>query len=333
MRHDMLCNRPSDPPRVLVIDDDITAIQLLQKILQEQGRVFFATRGADGLSRAQDNPPDIILLDAEMPDMDGFDVCAALKADARLADVPVIFVTSHSDMASEMRALQLGAVDFISKPFSPPVVKARIRNHLLLKQHMDALHHRAATDGLTGIANRRAFDETLDTEWRRAARRGEPLALLMVDVDYFKRFNDHYGHPAGDDCLRAVAQALVVLARRPGDLAARYGGEEFALLMPNTNRETAMGIAENLCIQVIALEIPHCQSEVATQVTVSVGVCSLLVPCADQPGTSSRCPETEQRFICKEGPIAMVQAADRGLYLAKTSGRNRAMFGPIDCDD
>lgn len=314
-------------PRLLIVDDDITAIQLLQNILKGQGKVFFSTSGEDGLIRAQAQPPDLILLDADMPGMNGFDVCAALKADARLAGVPVIFVTSFSDIESETRALLLGAADFITKPFSPPVVQARVRNHLLLKQHIDLLNHRAATDGLTGIANRRTFDETLDMEWRRAARRQESLSLLMVDVDHFKRFNDQYGHPAGDDCLRAVAQVLAASAKRPGDLAARYGGEEFAVLMASTGKEAAMGIAEGLCARVRALEIPHSQSDVASQVTVSIGVFSMVVPCADQPELVFQCPECAQRSVCVDGPAALVKAADQGLYLAKTAGRNRAVFG------
>ncbi|MBF0152327.1 MAG: diguanylate cyclase [Magnetococcales bacterium] len=322
---------PSDLPRLLIIDDDVAAIQLLQNILKGQGQAFFATNGADGLLRAQENLPDLILLDADMPDMSGFDVCAALKADVRMAAVPIIFVTSYSDIENETRALQLGAVDFISKPFSPPVVKARVHNHLLLKQHIDSLHRRATTDGLTGIANRRSFDETLDVEWRRAARRQEPLALLMLDVDHFKRFNDHYGHPVGDDCLRAVAQVLATAAQRSGDLAARYGGEEFAFLLPNTGREAAMGIAKALCARVMALRIPHCQSDVANQVTVSIGVFSLVVPCANQPDPPPSCPDLEHRFTCKNGPATLVKAADQGLYLAKTSGRNRAAFGSMVC--
>ncbi len=329
----MLTSLATDSSKILIIDDDITSILLLKNILKGQGEVFFATSGEDGLSRVQSNLPDLILLDADMPSMNGFDVCAVLKADARSAQVPVIFVTSYSDIESETRALQLGAVDFITKPFSPPVVKARVHNHLLLKQHIDALHVRATVDGLTGIANRRAFDETLDMEWRRAARRQESLALLLLDVDYFKRFNDQYGHPAGDACLRAVAQVLASVAQRPGDLAARYGGEEFAILMPNTSREAAMDIAESLCDKVKALAIPHCQSDVASHVTVSIGVYSLTAPCTDHSIRFTKCTSVKQRFACEEGADILVKAADQGLYLAKSSGRNRAMFGMIGNDN
>ncbi|MBF0424781.1 MAG: diguanylate cyclase [Magnetococcales bacterium] len=314
-------------PRILIIDDDPSAIQLLQAILKGHGRIYFATAGEDGLGRAQAQPPDLILLDADMPGMSGFDVCAALKSDASLAGIPVIFVTSHTNIENETRALSLGATDFISKPFSPPVVQARVRNHLLLKQHIDLLQRRAATDGLTGIANRRTFDETLDVEWRRAARRQEVLSLLLLDVDYFKRFNDIYGHPAGDECLRAVAGVLAATAKRPGDLAARYGGEEFAVLLPNTDKAAAMVIAEGLCAHIRHLGIPHAQSEVAAYVTISVGTASMVVPCTDQPERPIRCPECVAYTQCMDGPAALVRAADQGLYLAKTSGRNRVACG------
>ncbi|MEO5346044.1 MAG: diguanylate cyclase [Magnetococcus sp. YQC-9] len=322
-----LVNNAASPmrPRILIIDDDLSAIQLLQAMLKGHGQVYFATTGEDGLGRVQTQPPDLILLDAEMPGMNGFDVCAALKSDAGLAGIPVIFITSHTDIENETRALSLGAVDFISKPFSPPVVRVRVRNHLLLKQHIDQLHRRVAIDGLTGIANRRTFDETLELEWRRAARRQEMLSLLLLDIDCFKRYNDCYGHPAGDECLQTVAQVLAATAKRSGDLATRYGGEEFAVLLPNTDKAAALAIAEGICTRIRRLELPHAQSEVAAHVTISVGVASMAVSWVERPEQPMRCPECKAPAQCVDAPAALVRAAEQGLLLAKRSGRDRVM--------
>ena len=177
-------------------------IQLLGRILSELGNLRFATSGEDALRLARESAPDLILLDAEMPGMSGFEVCEALKADPALADVPVIFVTSHSEPAFEVSGFELGAADFIAKPVSAPLVLARVKTQLRVKRMADELRRIATIDVLTGVANRRRFDESLEREWRRARRSGDPLALLMIDVDHFKLFNDRYGHPAGDACLR-----------------------------------------------------------------------------------------------------------------------------------
>ncbi|MBF0182758.1 MAG: diguanylate cyclase [Magnetococcales bacterium] len=314
-------------PHLLIIDDDSDASLLLHTILKSEGRISVAAGGLPGLAMVQEQLPDLILLDADMPDMSGFEVCSLLKADQRLARIPIIFVTGCSDIASETKALQLGAVDFISKPFSPLIVKARVRNHLLLKQHMDSLQQLAAIDGLTGVANRRAFDEGLEMEWRRAARRQEPLALLLMDVDFFKNYNDFYGHPAGDTCLRQIAKVLSTIAQRPGDLAARYGGEEFAVLAPNTSLEAIQHLAEELCDRVRGLHIPHERSAIARWVTVSVGVCSLLIP-----GDAINGNRTTEGELLPAGaitPAAFVQAADRGLYQAKKAGRNQVMVATL----
>jgi PleD family two-component response regulator len=222
------------PFRLLVVDDDVGAVRLLTSVVQEFGEVFFATNGEDAVAMVFDKRPDLVLLDAEMPGMDGFAACEAIKRDPVFADLPILFVTAHSDMDIETTALGLGAVDFITKPISPPIVKARVKTHLALKQRTDELHRLAGVDGLTGIANRRTFDTALDNEWRRACRAKSPMSLLMIDVDHFKRYNDHYGHQAGDDCLRTVAGALAAALHRSGELVARYGGEEFAIILPAT---------------------------------------------------------------------------------------------------
>jgi PleD family two-component response regulator len=220
--------------RILLVDDDAGAIAMMGRALASLGELRFATSGADALRLARESAPDLILLDAEMPGMSGFQTCELLKAEPALADIPVIFVTSHSEPEFEVSGLDIGAADFIAKPINPPLLLARARTQLRVKHMADELRRLSTTDALTGIANRRRFDEVFMREWQRARREGESIALMMIDVDHFKRYNDHYGHPAGDACLKAVARAVAECAHRPADLAARYGGEEFALLLPHT---------------------------------------------------------------------------------------------------
>jgi len=222
-------------PCLLVVDDQPINIQALYRIFAPDHRVLMATSGAKALALCREDPPDLVLLDVEMPELDGYEVCARLKADEATRNIPVIFVTSHTDADEETKGLELGATDFIAKPVNPAVVRARVKTHLTLKAQSDLLRQMVFLDGLTGVANRRCFDERLDVEWRRAARSASPLALLMLDVDHFKRFNDCYGHQMGDECLRQVAAAIKGSLVRPGDVVARYGGEEFACILPATD--------------------------------------------------------------------------------------------------
>lgn len=323
---DGLNPEPADPvQRLLVVDDDPSMVRLLSRLLTGMARIHFATSGEDALLQMRQNPPDLVLLDAEMPGLGGYETCRQIKADPALAHVPVIFVTAHTDTASETHALTIGAVDFIPKPLNPPVVQARVRTHLALKRQSDELRRLTATDALTGIANRRAFDDGLQLEWRRALRSHAPLSLLMVDVDYFKRFNDTYGHPAGDACLRAVARVLAGTARRAGDLVARYGGEEFALFLPATNASDAFRLGESLCQSVAALAIPHAASAVAAHVTVSVWVATLVLPCDGVEPPRAACHDCDQSARCLAAPQALLALADEALYAAKAAGRARVV--------
>ena len=308
---------------ILLVDDDPTTIQLLGRILEGVGTLRFATSGEAALRLAREMPPDLVLLDAEMPGISGFEVCQALKADAALADVPVIFITSHCGTDFEVSGFDLGAADFIAKPVSPPLVVARVKTQLRLKHLADELRRIATVDALTEVANRRYFDEALKREWRSARRGGEPLALLMIDVDHFKAFNDCYGHPAGDACLRRVAQALVDVAVRPADLVARYGGEEFTLLLPRTGREGAEHVAHAALAAITALQIAHAGSITGSFLSVSMGV-----SCYDSDSACWEEPSTDSRFMpdppACNGPAALVLAADRAMYAAKHAGRARA---------
>jgi diguanylate cyclase (GGDEF)-like protein len=305
---------------ILLVDDDPATIQLLASILASAGQLHFATNGADALRLARAEPPDLILLDAEMPGMSGFEVIEALKADPVLADVPVIFITGHSEPAFELSGFDLGAADYILKPVNALLVLARVQTQLRLKHGADALRRMATTDALTGLANRRLFDESLQREWRRAWRSAEPIGLLMIDVDHFKAFNDRYGHPAGDVCLHAVAQALARACTRPADLAARYGGEEFVVLLPQTARDGAVHMAHTLLEAVTSLGIAHEGSATARRVSVSIGISCYdeLSPCWTPAPADSRFAELAEGH---SGADELLRAADAALYAAKRDGR------------
>jgi diguanylate cyclase (GGDEF)-like protein len=300
-----LLDSASVKPKLLVVDDQPINIQVMNQIFAADFQVFMATSGAQALAICQNNPPDLVLLDVVMPGMDGFEVCTRLHNDEATRNIPVIFVTAHSDAAQETRGLDVGAVDFISKPVNPAVVRARVRTHLTLKLQSDVMRKLVFLDGLTGVFNRRYFDQQLLMEMARAVRNQSPLSLIMLDVDFFKRYNDHYGHQAGDDCLRQIAVTLKTGLRRPADLVARYGGEEFGCILPETDFSDAMTIARELEQQVRHQAIAHVDSEAAPVVTISLGVAGRY---ASTPGDAD----------------TLLAAADAQLYKAKNAGRGRA---------
>jgi diguanylate cyclase (GGDEF)-like protein len=295
---------PQNRPKLLIVDDQPTNIRVLHELFREDCDVFMATHGEQAISLCRIQLPDLILLDVVMDDVDGHEVCRRLKADPATQDIPIIFITAQRRDSDEVLGLELGAVDFISKPINPVIVRARVRTHLTLKLQNDFLRSMALMDGLTGLANRRKFDEEISADWRQCVREQEPLSLILADVDFFKRYNDRYGHQAGDACLKSIARALSEAAKRPYDLVARYGGEEFACILPRTGHSGAIEIAERMQARVRALGIKHSASDVDRVVTISLGVATLT-------------PSSDLEFQ------VLIEAADKQLYEAKNTGRAR----------
>ena len=293
-------------PKLLLVDDVRANLLLLAKALGQEYDCRLATDGASALKQAFADPPDLILLDVLMPGLDGYEVCRQLKADSRTRYIPVIFLTNLSDEADEKVGLEAGAIDYIAKPFRLPIVKARVHNHLELKRRGDLLAELANLDSL-GILNRRGFDQKLAVEWNRAKRHGTSLALIWLDTDFFKAYNDHYGHPQGDACLRKVVSALQAVLRRASDFLARWGGDEFMAILADTPLNEAVNVAEKMRSQVAELAIPHKYSEVAPYVTISLGVASRV------PGDNDSADD-------------LVNDTDAALYRAKGAGRNRVSW-------
>ncbi|MGM3161492.1 diguanylate cyclase domain-containing protein [Dickeya undicola] len=291
-------------PKVLVVDDQPINIRILNDVLADQFEVLMATNGERALEQARSQKPDLILLDIVMPGMDGYEVCRRLKAEPLTDLIPVIFVTSQTETEVEAQGFEVGAVDFISKPVNPAIVRARVTTQLTLKLYMDNMRDIAWIDGLTGLHNRRRFDEMLHSYWDQCLREARPVALMMMDVDFFKRYNDQYGHQAGDECLYRIAMAIKQSLRRPMDMCFRYGGEEFACLLPFTELDGSCQRAEAILQAVRQLAIPHQASDTAPFVTLSIGV-DCQIPTA---GTNWE---------------TLLHNADSALYQSKALGRNR----------
>ena len=287
--------------KILIVDDQPVNIRVLYELFRSDYDVCMATSGEQALAVCASQMPDLVLLDVMMPGMDGHAVCRQLKSDPLTSAIPVIFITGQNDEAEEVMALALGAADFITKPINAVAVMARVKTQVALKQQGDQLRATALQDSLTRIGNRRKFDTDLQIYWRQCSRDKIPLSLILIDVDFFKKYNDHYGHILGDACLVSVAQALQHAIQRPFDSLARYGGEEFACLLPNTDLVGATAIAQSMQVQVRNLNIEHIGSTTAPVVTISLGV-AMLIPAADI------------------APGQLIERADQQLYAAKTAG-------------
>ena len=295
----------SPPATILIVDDEIRNRKLLETLLRPEGYVTrTAASGEEALASIAQRAPDLILLDIMMAGMDGFQVASALKANSATAHIPIIMVTARLDRGARLAGLDAGAEEFLSKPIDRTELWLRVRNLLRLKTLGDALEHLSLHDGLTGLPNRRCFDKYLADQIAIARRHQRTLALVMCDVDSFKAYNDHYGHQAGDACLKQIAVALRSCCGRPADMAARYGGEEFCVILPDTELSGAARIAEAARDAVAQLRIAHEHSPASPFVSISGGIAAL----------------QHKADITAEQLIA---AADQTLYQAKQLGRNR----------
>lgn len=292
---------------LLIVDDEKQNRLLLTELFGTTYKIIQAKNGVQALEKARQHRPDLILLDVLMPEMDGMGVLRELKRDDATRLIPVIFITALDSATDEENGLNLGAVDYISKPFHPPIVRVRVHNQLQLVHQRRLLEQLASLDGLTGIPNRRQFDATLLKEWHRCQRNQQPLSLIVADVDFFKKYNDALGHAAGDRVLQEVAATLRQAARRPGDLVARYGGEEFVLLLPETDATSAQALAEGLQQLLHSKAFAHPNSSLGPWLTMSMGGNTIV------PSPTALDPE-------------FFALADAALYRAKHQGRNQVRW-------
>ncbi len=288
---------------ILVIDDSPELLLSIGATLEATYEVLLATSGEAGLKLAEEAHPSLILLDIMMPGLDGFETCQRLQKNESTRDIPVIFLTAMNKPEDEVRCFEMGGVDFITKPFSPVVLRARVGTHVRLKKQADTLNYLAIRDSLTGLFNRREFDDRFERECRACMRVGKALSVMLIDIDYFKQYNDTYGHQKGDECLQAVARSISSQLQRGRDLVARYGGEEFACLLPEIDGDSLKVVAERVRAAVEALAIPHGNSQASDYVTVSIGIAS-----------TNDCEGHRQTLL---------EQADTCLYQAKDAGRNR----------
>jgi diguanylate cyclase (GGDEF)-like protein len=288
---------------ILIVDDEKLNLKALTNILVPDYTVYAAKDGQTAIEYAKEYLPDLVLLDILMPDMDGYAVLTAIKKTGDIQNTPVIFITGLSSSDEEEKALALGAIDYITKPFKPAIIKLRVRHQIRIINQLRAIEQLCLVDSLTEIPNRRGFDSRMGIEWYRAIREKTPISLLMIDVDKFKDYNDTYGHQQGDVVLKTIAKVFTTTLKRAVDFACRWGGEEFVILLPNVDTSGAMVVAERVRTNVEKTMIP-CTDGSFTSVTISIGVK------AEQPVKSSQIDE----FLSK---------ADEALYVAKKTGRNR----------
>lgn len=319
--------------KILIVDDKPANLLTLEELLQGPNvQLVRASSGDEALAYTLDHNFALVLLDVQMPGMDGYEVAELMRGNKKTKHIPIIFVTAEFTREAHIfKGYESGAIDYLFKPLDPLVFKSKVNVFLELHRHREALEENtreidkrlveleelqqqleekneqllllSITDGLTGLINRRYFDELYDDEWRRCQRQHEPLSLLLLDIDHFKTFNDTYGHGAGDDCLKCVAEVLTTAVQRDIDRVARIGGEEFAILLPGTDTAGAEHVAERVRVAISAQELTHRHSDAFVRITISIGVATI-IPSQD----------------CS--PRHLMEEADSALYAAKEKGRN-----------
>jgi two-component system, cell cycle response regulator len=295
--------------RVLVIDDNAVIKRLATMLLVKKGHsVETASSGSEGIVCAKSFKPHVILLDVMMPEIDGYEVCRCLKAEAETKDIPIIMVTSRAEIVDKVKGLELGAADYVQKPYDHEELQARVATQIKMKTLWDELQEKnklleelVKKDGLTNLYNHRYFHDRIVEEFSRSKRYGLALSCVLVDIDFFKKINDTYGHQAGDEILKKLA-GIILASIRDVDVAARYGGEEFAIILPHTTLENAATYSERLRRSVDEADFQFEGNSI--KVTVSLGVASL----------PENRPQTHTDII---------RFADDALYAAKNAGRNR----------
>ena len=291
--------------KILSIDDSEDVHLLLKARLKAEGYIFVTcVDPTQALDLIKEETPDLILLDVNMPEISGFELCSQLKANPENQHIPVIFLSATTDSVNKIQGLDLGAVDYVTKPFDPAELRARVRAALRTKRFHDLLAQRAQIDGLTGLWNRSHFDQRLTELVASAKRYGRPFSLVMVDVDHFKQFNDNYGHPFGDRVLQALGDLLLASAR-VSDVPCRYGGEEFGILLPETSANAAAGFCERIRVMIQEFSFKHSGKEIGF--SASFGVAGTTAE-----GSLGSMTQTE-----------LLEAADSALYEAKENGRNQ----------
>jgi diguanylate cyclase (GGDEF)-like protein len=303
---------------ILLVDDDPTAVRILNRILGGFEPVRFATSGKQALKLARESKPDLVILDVDMPEFSGFEVCKAFKGDKALAEVPIIFITSHESEQLEAKGIELGASDFISKPPHAPLVLARVRTYQRLTLLSDTMRSAAKMDFLTGAVTRRQLEKALTQEWLRAQRTAAPLTLLIADIQGFTAYNAEFGEERGDACLKSVADVLRGAAHRPTDILGRFAGGKFAMLLPETDARGARTVAGRAVEGLYDLQILHAALGGRDRVTLSVS------------GVSRDAARTlDRRVAATVLPDDLIAAAERALQTARAAGGERIILVDI----
>jgi diguanylate cyclase (GGDEF)-like protein len=303
---------------ILLVDDDSMVVRILSRILADFTPLRFATSGRAALKLARESVPDLVLLDVDMPELSGFEVCKAFKSDPALAEVPIIFITSHESAQLEAKGLELGAADFIGKPPHAPLVLARVRTYQRLKMLSDTMRSAVKMDFLTGTVTRRELEKALTQEWLRAQRSAAPLALLLADIEGFTAYNAEFGEEKGDACLKSIADCLRSAAHRPTDVLGRFAGGKFALLLSGTDAQGASTVARRAMDEVSDLQILHAASMGSGRVTLSVGG-----GCRD-----ASCSMT-WNAAAGAVPSDLIAAAEQALKNARSAGGHQARIVDI----